>query len=192
MFRGLAASSVFDANYLVSGGIERLVLEWKVRRGQLIDERDGRNRQEDLDPDFYALLRSRFGNIQVKISNNIDRYEYRHLAVTLSPFESGGPGDTNKLNLFDQYLRVTPVCLSDPHNLSSMIERWKIDVVRPLPPHTSVSLLKVDARILQWKETRPSIQRLLRRSSACRPSLCWERILHGYFIFIVVNWHSPG
>lgn len=27
MFRGLAASSVFDANYLVSGGIERLVLE---------------------------------------------------------------------------------------------------------------------------------------------------------------------
>lgn len=57
------------------------------------------------------------------MSNNIDRYEYRHLAVTLSPFESGGPGDTNKLNLFDQYLRVTPVCLSDPHNLSSMIER---------------------------------------------------------------------
>lgn len=29
-FRGLAASSIFDANYLVSAGIERLILEWKT------------------------------------------------------------------------------------------------------------------------------------------------------------------
>lgn len=39
--RDAKIGSILDGNYLVSSGVERLVLEWKVTRGKWADKRDG-------------------------------------------------------------------------------------------------------------------------------------------------------
>jgi hypothetical protein len=49
--------SIMDGEYLVDGGAERLVLEWKVRRGKKLDDRDGVDQGEGIAPAFDKLLR---------------------------------------------------------------------------------------------------------------------------------------
>lgn len=136
----MAASSIFDASYLVSAGIERLILEWKVRHGEQMDKKDGSGGEtnKELDPDFSALLqRAGSATYKAKMPKNMDRYEYHNLISI--PFGDGS-GDTNEWNLFDKYLRVTSESLADPHNLSAMIEHWETDVVRCPSPFIISSL----------------------------------------------------
>jgi hypothetical protein len=57
--RNLKGASIPDGNYLCEGGVERLVLEWKVQRGGWTDEREGKkvDSLEETLPEFNNLLR---------------------------------------------------------------------------------------------------------------------------------------
>ncbi|KAL4864644.1 hypothetical protein BDV12DRAFT_205598 [Aspergillus spectabilis] len=98
-----SASSILDTNYLVPGGLERLILEWKVRCGEQVDRRDGPvdRTNKGLDLDLSDLLQ-RAGSAT---------YEYHNLLSTLAPYEKS---------------------LADPHNLSAMLKHWETDVIRCL------------------------------------------------------------
>lgn len=131
--RGLKASSVLNGNYLVPGGVERLVLEWKVTRGEWIDKRDGSydESKNRLDQGFDDLLH-KAGSAGYKPQakpENMERSEYYNLLSCLAPYESDGPDDTEEWNLFDQYLDRTAETLDNPHDLSQMLLRWEIDVM---------------------------------------------------------------
>jgi hypothetical protein len=126
---------VLDGNYLVPGGVERLVLEWKVTHGKWIDKRDGvYDESEDekrVHADFFALLRkagsSEYKQLMKPTGLSFD--EYYNLLGPLAPYESDGPHDTEEWNLFDTYLDSTVKALDNPHDLSTMLQRWHDDVV---------------------------------------------------------------
>ncbi|KAH1545494.1 hypothetical protein KXX57_004575 [Aspergillus fumigatus] len=137
--RGLNAGSVLDGNYLVPGGVERLVLEWKVTHGKWIDKRDGvYDESEDekrVHADFFALLRkagsSEYKQLMKPTGLSFD--EYYNLLGPLAPYESDGPHDTEEWNLFDTYLDSTVKALDNPHDLSTMLQRWHDDVFSGSP-----------------------------------------------------------
>ncbi|CAP91151.1 hypothetical protein E8E15_000361 [Penicillium rubens] len=132
--RGINAGSVLDGNYLVPGGVERLVLEWKVTHGKWIDKRDGvcdeSEEEKRVYADFLALLR-KAGSSKYKQHmkpTGLPHDKYHNLLVTLAPYESDGPDDTEEWNLFDTYLDSTVKAFNDPHDLSTMLQRWHEDV----------------------------------------------------------------
>ena len=49
-FRNLKVSQVLDGDYLCDGSVERLILEWKVRRGRLLNKRDGVEHEQEAMP----------------------------------------------------------------------------------------------------------------------------------------------
>lgn len=120
-----------DGDYLCDGGAERLIQEWKVRRGKWIDERSGVE-QEVGDPAFKNLLQnagsSTFISQDIPHIDGHERFLLRHV---LAPFESDGEGDTHEWNLFDTYL-TTPnneESLNKQHDLSDVLQRWEHDKV---------------------------------------------------------------
>ncbi|KAK2734313.1 hypothetical protein FQN57_001718 [Myotisia sp. PD_48] len=131
--RGLKAGTILDGNYLVPGGLERLVLEWKATRGEWIDKRDGVYDEEGnrLDPDFEALLRNAGSSAYQKQTKpeGMPQSEYYNLLFKLAPYESNGPGDTEEWNLFATYLDSSAEALHNPHDLSTMLERWENDTM---------------------------------------------------------------
>ncbi|XTI85849.1 hypothetical protein V2W45_1377750 [Cenococcum geophilum] len=128
--RGLKGTSVADGNYLVDGGAERLVLEWKTSMGKLIDRRDGVP-IEPMDPDFNDLLRkSGSASYQPKIIDGMSRHEFFNISMSLAPIESDGVEDQEEWNLFEHYLPMTfddLEGLNDRHSLSDMLSLWKAD-----------------------------------------------------------------
>lgn len=126
--RGVKGTSVLDGNYLVDGGAERLILEWKVSMGRLIDKRDGVP-IEPLEPEFNDLLRkSGSASYQPRKVKGMTDIEFINLAHNLAPIESDGDGDQEEWNLFEQYLPLTfddSEDLNEPHSLSSMLCAWK-------------------------------------------------------------------
>jgi hypothetical protein len=130
--RGFRGTSIADGNYLLDGGSERLVLEWKVLMGQLLDRRDGVPVQP-LDPDFNDLLRkSGSASCQPKIIDGMSRHEFFQLSTQLAPIESNGVDDKEEWNLFEQYLAMTfddPEDLKEPHSLSDTLGYWEVDKV---------------------------------------------------------------
>ncbi|KAL5337526.1 Alpha/Beta hydrolase protein [Aspergillus crustosus] len=120
--------------YLVPGGVERLVLEWKVTYGKWFDKRNGvydeSAEEEHVHADFLALLR-KAGSSEYKQSmkpTGLSHNEYYNLLVNLAPYESDGPNDMEEWNLFDTYLDSTVKALDNPHDLSTMLQRWHDDV----------------------------------------------------------------
>ncbi|OQE08440.1 hypothetical protein PENFLA_c133G03823, partial [Penicillium flavigenum] len=107
-FRGVNVGGILDGNYLVSGGVERLVLEWKVTHGKWADKRDGLydESKDKLPADFDSLLRQAGSAVYQgsKIPDGMDRFEYCNLITTLAPNESGCPDDKSEWNLFKEYL----------------------------------------------------------------------------------------
>lgn len=84
--------SVKDDNYLVPGGVERLVLQWKVTSGR-IDKHDGVSDEEEegdsLHPEFQDLL-NEAGSAKYKRGarpEGMDRFEEHNLLYTLAPYE---------------------------------------------------------------------------------------------------------
>lgn len=155
--RGLKGTSVADGNYLVDGGAERLVLEWKTSMGKLIDRRDGVS-IEPMDPDFNDLLRkSGSASYKPKIIDGMSRHEFFNISMKLAPIESDGVEDQEEWNLFEHYLPMTfddLEGLNDRHSLSDMLSLWKTDKVRY---HTS---------------TPPQMCRELVDNSSLVPRLC--------------------
>ncbi|KAJ5185673.1 hypothetical protein N7491_006457 [Penicillium cf. griseofulvum] len=131
-YRGVKVGGILDGNYLVSGGVERLVLEWKVTHGKWADERDGLyDESEDrLPADFDSLLRQAGSAVYQgsKPPDGMDQFEYCNLLTTLAPNESEGPDDKSEWNLFKEYLDSSAQALNSPHDLSSMLQRWQNDV----------------------------------------------------------------
>jgi hypothetical protein len=105
----LKAGSVLDGNYIVSGSVERLVLEW-------IGKRFAIESRHPLGPGFDDLL-SKAGSTMYYSPENVDLFESYNLLVTLALYESDGPGDTEERSLFDRYLNRTAEALDDPNDL---------------------------------------------------------------------------
>ncbi|KKK15096.1 hypothetical protein AOCH_005601 [Aspergillus ochraceoroseus] len=130
--RGLKASSVRDGSYIVPGGVERLILEWKVTRGMWIDKRDGvyDERAYYIDEGFDDLLHKAGSSTYIPRGRpaGLDLYEHYALSQLLAPNESDGPQDQQEWNLFAHYLDFTVKTLSNPHELSMMLQRWEDDV----------------------------------------------------------------
>lgn len=132
-FRDVKIGSILDGNYLVSGGVERLVLEWKVTHGKWADKRDGlyNESKDKLAPDFDSLLRQAGSALYQgsKAPDGMGQFEYYNLITTLAPNESDGQDDTSEWNLFNEYLDPAAQALDNPHDLSAMLRRWQTDVV---------------------------------------------------------------
>jgi hypothetical protein len=130
--RGLKGTTIADGNYLLDGGAERLVLEWKVSMGRLMSRRDGVP-DEPLEPDFDALLhKSGSASYQPKKITNMTDFEYFQLAHSLAPIESDGAEDQEEWNLFEQYLPLQFEDLEDlneRHSLSNMLSLWRVESV---------------------------------------------------------------
>lgn len=140
--RGLKLSSVSDGSYLLSGGAERLILEWKVRRGMDIDKRDG-----VFDPACYELDRGVHALMYEAGSRGywpsgrptgLDMYEYYTLARTVAVNESGD-GDEEEWNLFEAFLgHEESGSGCGRHDLSELLERWEQSKVSLLFPIRSL------------------------------------------------------
>lgn len=130
--RGLRGTSVADGNYLLDGGSERLILEWKHVMKQLLCKRDGIS-IEPLDGDLDDLLhKSGSASYQPKRLGRVSHHERSILSKSLAPIESDGVGDEEEWNLFEQYLTVDsndPDSLDEPHSLSNMLDSWATAVV---------------------------------------------------------------
>lgn len=130
--RNLKGTTIADGNYLLDGGAERLVLEWKVSMGRLMDRRDGVP-IEPLEPDFDDLLhKSGSASYQPKSITDMTDFEYFNLAHRLAPIESDGIEDKEEWNLFKEYLPLKfddLDDLNDQHSLSDMLSLWKFDRV---------------------------------------------------------------
>jgi hypothetical protein len=109
-----------DGNYLVSGGVERLVLSArKVILWKWADKCDGLydESQENLPCRFRlsatpSRIRCLSGS---KIPNGMDQFEYYNLIPTLAPNESEGPHDKSEWNLFNEYPDSTAQALDNPN-----------------------------------------------------------------------------
>jgi hypothetical protein len=130
--RGVKAMSILDGEYLVDGGAERLVLEWKVRRGKKLDDRDGVDQGEEIAPAFDKLLR-RAGSstYQYEAVPGMSQHEDFLLRTTLAPIESAGEGDTQEWNLFDEFIdeKEEEEGLLARHSLSKMLDLWAFQKV---------------------------------------------------------------
>lgn len=125
--RGVRGTSVLDGNYLVDGGAERLILQWKVTRGRHIDERDGVIQDGEPLAQNFADLLSKAGlpGFQPQFVDGMTQHEFINLTTILAPNESDGPEDPEVWNLFDEFLTVQePTSLDDRHSLSKMLTAW--------------------------------------------------------------------
>ncbi|KAL4902115.1 hypothetical protein BDW74DRAFT_67148 [Aspergillus multicolor] len=122
--RGLKPSSVSDGSYLLPGGAERLILEWKVRRGIEIDKRDRvfDPSYYEMDPGVRALLyeAGSRGYWPDGRPTGLDMFEYYTLAKTVAVNEVGKGNEG--WNLFDAFL--DDKSKSGRHDLSETLERW--------------------------------------------------------------------
>lgn len=133
--RGVRGASILDGNYLVNGGAERLILEWKVTRGRHIDERDGVARNDSPLAQNFADLLSRAGlpGFRPQIVNGMTEHEFLYLTTILAPNETDGPEDRDAWNLFDEFLTAQdPASLDNRHDLSEMLMAWRSYTVSDL------------------------------------------------------------
>ncbi|KAL4875157.1 hypothetical protein BJY04DRAFT_224354 [Aspergillus karnatakaensis] len=126
--RGLKSSSVADGSYLLPGGVERLVTEWKVQHSMALDKRDG-----VFDPTMYTLEPS-VHDLLYKAGKRgywpsgrprmLDQYEYWVLLRVTAVNEWGGKGE--EWNLFEEFLGEDKEgAEGDKHGLSKMLGRWE-------------------------------------------------------------------
>jgi hypothetical protein len=153
MLRGIKENSVLNGSYLVDGGAERLLLQWKVERRRQINQRDGNpDTTEVLDKDFQDLLDlAGTPGFQAKRPAQMELHEYLYLMKNLAPNESDG--DDGIWNLFEEFLFTRkPGSLDDRHDLSKMMARWWIFQVSP----SLFCLLKMNTN----KNVRMSLSRM--------------------------------
>ncbi|OJJ07451.1 hypothetical protein ASPVEDRAFT_46756 [Aspergillus versicolor CBS 583.65] len=125
--RGLKISSVSDGSYLLTGGAERLILEWKITRGMEIDKRDGVYDEAfyRLDPDVNDLLykAGSSGFWPTGRPGGLDVFEYYTLARTVAVNECSRE---EEWNLFEQFLGQNKrEGVWGRHDLSAMLGKWQ-------------------------------------------------------------------
>lgn len=124
--------SMVGGNFLVDGGAERLVFEWKRLMSKLINKRDGKV-NKPLDPDFDDLLhRSGSASYRPKNVDGITGHEYFILSKDLAPIETDGVDDQEEWNLFKEYLPLNFEDIGDLNNsnsLSDTLRGWAVDKV---------------------------------------------------------------
>ncbi|KAF3919809.1 hypothetical protein ABW20_dc0109497 [Dactylellina cionopaga] len=123
-FRGL---KTINYEYFLEAGLGLLISEWKIQRGRWMDIRDGKEPDVRDDNDPWIKLRHYAGSAhhEIKMPANMNPRHYFTLAVTLAPWESDGPDDTNEWNLYTEFLKEdTADCLNNRHSLSELIESW--------------------------------------------------------------------
>jgi hypothetical protein len=97
----LKGTTIADGNYLLDGGAERLVLEWKDSVGRLIDRRDGVF-CKPIDPAFNDLLhKPGSSSYKPKMLDGMTIHEFVNLCSSLAPIESDGVDDREEWDLFD-------------------------------------------------------------------------------------------
>lgn len=128
--RGLKPMSALERNFFCAGGVERLVLEWRFRRQNLVCAREGMV-LETVVPELAEMLYTAgsSGFNHSLVVPDVPATEARLLQDSLAPYESDGPGDTNEWNLFDAYMDKHPSSLDDSHSLSTMLSLWDTDEV---------------------------------------------------------------
>lgn len=120
--RGLSPISVMDGKYMVPGGIELLVEEWKSTRRMWIDKRD-RVYDENKEQSDAALL-YKTGSVEHQVEEMPPS-----MSAAEHPSENDGHGDTKELDLFDIYLDPSEEGFNNPHGLSAMLYSFLFDTV---------------------------------------------------------------
>ena len=95
--RGLKGLQILDGKYLVDGGIERLILPWKVWRGYTIDSRLGLEKRKSGDGKDFENLYFRAGAPD----------------YVATPRIAGMSWDTKPWNLFEEYLQTAEEDVDD-------------------------------------------------------------------------------
>ncbi|KAK6810757.1 hypothetical protein RU639_013521 [Aspergillus parasiticus] len=162
--RGLKAGNVvLSGIYLVPGGVERLVLQWKVTLGKWMDKRDGVYDESDrLSEEFEALLRKAGSAEYPNLARpeGMSFFEYQNLLSHLAPYESDGSGDTEEWNLFTAYLDSTAEALDKPHSLSTMLQHWQNDAALAGKEGRELDEAAKEARHQLGKKAVRALQRL--------------------------------
>ncbi|KAL4940088.1 hypothetical protein BDV06DRAFT_26298 [Aspergillus oleicola] len=169
--RGLKPSSVSDGTYLISGGGERLILEWKLRRSMELDRRDGvyDPRQYELDNEISDLLykAGERGFVLSGRPRGLDVFEYFTLARTVAVNEPDSFGEVGGWNLFEEFLdesRKEGGQGRERHGLSRMLERWEQAVTlswqekTTTTPGTKSALSPMAIRAIRRLSTIPTPQ----------------------------------
>ena len=139
------SGGILSGHYLVDGGAERLILEWKVSLGKLIDRRD-RVPIEPMDTDLDDLLRkSSSAGYEPKEIPGMTDFEFHNLSHRLAPIESHGDEGTQERSLFQEYLVLDLEDLENlhvPDSLSNMLHKWKLHCVSHLASYLPDSKLR--------------------------------------------------
>ena len=82
------------------------------------------------EPDF-ANFYTRAGSYRFEVRQppDISDVEFHRLYTQLASVESDGPHDTKEWKLFDIYLSARRIGPRNPHNLSKLLEQWRVDKV---------------------------------------------------------------
>ncbi|KAI2616529.1 hypothetical protein GGR54DRAFT_649356, partial [Hypoxylon sp. NC1633] len=123
--RGLGVSSIPD--YILDGGSERLILEWKDTMERLIARRDNIP-LKTLDPAIDDLLhKSGSASYRSNKIPGVSDFELSVLSHYFAPIQSEGPEDEEEWNLFEEFMPIRPDDtdgLNRTDSLSHMLNLW--------------------------------------------------------------------
>ena len=141
---GIEDTSVRQGHYILDGGAERLVIEWKNKQFEYINARDGVDDKSERPipgtEDIYYNAGA--PGFQSECPPGMTVREHSILRRVLAPYESDWSRDPKPWNLFRGYLSVQdPESLNDRHSLSTMLMVWFSQKVGPHGPISGIKQL---------------------------------------------------
>ncbi|ROW00741.1 hypothetical protein VMCG_06464 [Cytospora schulzeri] len=124
----LKGTGTLTGGHLLDAGAESLVTAWSISRDRLIDERDGVQREVDQTSKDYVdlILKAGTPGFRPPRPDDMTSHEYSCRINRLAPIESDGHDDTEPWSLHEEYLDDSPESLDNKHDLSEMLELWRI------------------------------------------------------------------
>jgi len=71
------------------------------------------------------IVQQNAGSPELSASGASPGMTEQEYSLLLNPYESDGPDDTQKWNLFDPFLVTNEASLDDRHDLSRMLKNWE-------------------------------------------------------------------